>query len=498
MSTPRIPPVPPGKGGELDKTAPSSAHRKVEKVEKISKSAEVDDESRAKQFRQFVEAAHEEEESTLPTPFTLASQAPRNLMARTLFSSGERPPPQDPALAEAAENAVPNPSSSPAPATYLSGTSAIDENEETPALPRSRQFWKNVEEPDSDEPQKPPQMEENPRSSSRVFLTKEEEETGKKRKTPSADRGEGAPSLEGKPAKERKGARLERESPFGLPGKPTIDVGKEEILPQEKKKRSVVGPEGVIQGEKGVKYIGSLAAEVPGRAETKVPLPEAHERLGAQLGRAVREEEKIPGLGKESELRGKEKILEKEQAITKEAIREQEKEGGKKRSQKEKEEKIQIASPTTTPIPDFCLPMANAAAAAAKPYLGPEALAIYFHMIGTITAMVSPKGDSRTEFVLNAPSFADSKFYGATIAIERFSTAPYQLNILLTGTNAAVTAFNQNIPNLLSAFQNGNFSFTINRIETAYAKPLFHRKESIGEKGERRKGFGDGMDNSKK
>ena len=106
-------------------------------------------------------------------------------------------------------------------------------------------------------------------------------------------------------------------------------------------------------------------------------------------------------------------------------------------------------------------------------------------MIGTITAMVSPRGDSRTDFVLNAPSFANSKFYGATISIERFATAPYQLNIRLTGSNAAVTQFNQNIPNLLAAFQNKNFAFTINRIEAVYEKPLFRRKDSVGKKTKR-------------
>jgi hypothetical protein len=345
-------------------------------------------------------------------------------------------------------------------------------------------------------------MEENPRSASRVFL--KPEEMGDKGKMPSSV-GEGE-ALEGKTlGKGKKGDLRESAkktpSPFGPPGKPTMEgrVPREKgaekgwgpLEPKlgEEKKKKPTGPEGVIapKGEEGVKYVGPLEKAEAGGIE---------ERIGAQLGPTLKEER--PKFEKKEAEGRKMRMGEKKEAPP--SIQEPEIEwGGKKRGQKEKEEPIQIESPTTTPLPDFYFPMANAAAAAAKPYLGPEALSIYFHMVGTITAMVSPKGDSRTEFVLNAPSFADSKFYGATISIERFATAPYQLNIVLTGSSEAVAAFNQNIPNLYAAFQNGNFSFTINRIEAAYAKPLFRRKESVGDKEEREKGFGGGeMGNRKK
>ncbi len=494
MSTPRIPPTPPNKGGELDKTAPSTEHRKVEKVEKISKVSEVDDESRAKQFRQFVESVSQEEESELPTPFSLITKGRVSLVS----SESVLPPSQDPALLDADENALPSPGSFPTPSNYLGGTAPQDESEEAPPLPRSQQFWENVEEPPPSQPPMQPRMEENPRSASRVFL--KPEEMGRKEKMPSM--GGVGEALEGKtPGKGKKGALTEpakkTPSPFGPPGKPTIEgpVPREKgaekgwglMVPkkgEEQPLKRPAGPEGVIapKDAEGVKYIGPLAAA-------------GEERIGGQLGPALKEER--PKLAKKEAEARKLQMGEKKEAPP--PIQEPETEwGGKKRGQKEKEEPMQIESPTMTPLPDFYFPMANAAAAAARPYLGPEALSIYFHMVGTITAMVSPKGDSRTEFVLNAPSFADSKFYGATISIERFATAPYQLNILLTGSNEAVNAFNQNIPNLYAAFQNGNFSFTINRIEVSYAKPLFRRKESVGEKEEREKGFGGEMGDRKK
>src|SRR5262245_55437527 len=112
MSTPRIPPVPPNKGGELDKTAPSE-HRKVEKVEKISKVSEVDDESSWRRFRQFVEGPHEEEEGSLPTPFALPSLSGGAPLARSLAS--EIPPLKDSTFSKAAENAIPSPNYSPTP-----------------------------------------------------------------------------------------------------------------------------------------------------------------------------------------------------------------------------------------------------------------------------------------------------------------------------------------------------------------------------------------------
>ncbi|HSX38079.1 MAG TPA: hypothetical protein VLE95_04530 [Chlamydiales bacterium] len=157
----------------------------------------------------------------------------------------------------------------------------------------------------------------------------------------------------------------------------------------------------------------------------------------------------------------------------------------KEKREAEQEQKIfaQFQSPAITPLSDAVIAAAATATNAATPYLGKETLSLYFHMIGTITAMASPQGNSRTEFILNAPAFAGSKFFGSSITIERFSTAPYQFNIQLTGSNEAVNLFNQNIPNLMAAFREGKFSFTVNRIDAVYEVPLIRRKESSKDAG---------------
>ena len=176
MSTPRIPPIPPNKGGELDKTAPSSDHRKVERVEKVG---EVDDESRTRQnFRQFVDAK-DEKPSKFPTPFSL-------------FSATEDHPsaPQSGKTAMA----TPSPAYSPPPSTYLSGTAAQDKVAPSP-LPQSQQFYGNVDDtPPPNQSASQPQMNETSRSSSRVFVSKEDQS-----KQSSKTKGSGPFFEEGEP-----------------------------------------------------------------------------------------------------------------------------------------------------------------------------------------------------------------------------------------------------------------------------------------------------------
>lgn len=132
------------------------------------------------------------------------------------------------------------------------------------------------------------------------------------------------------------------------------------------------------------------------------------------------------------------------------------------------------------------MPAAEAAAVAAAPYLSPVILAHYFQMIGTIFVM-QKSGVSETEFLLNNPAFSNSKFFGSSIKITKYSTAPDAFNIRLSGSTDAVDAFKQSIPNLLAAFQKGNFNFRINRIDVhhATAKPVFHRKGKGQEKGDK-------------
>jgi hypothetical protein len=147
---------------------------------------------------------------------------------------------------------------------------------------------------------------------------------------------------------------------------------------------------------------------------------------------------------------------------------------------------VPTLSSATTPLPGDIQTAAQQAVTVASPYLSPEVLPLFYQMVGSIMVMTNYQpGVSKTEVLLNSPAFARSKFYGATLEIVKYASAPDSLNIRLTGSNEAVMAFRQNMPSLLAAFQQSNFQFKIGRLEAHYApeKPVFHRKEK-GLKGE--------------
>ncbi len=148
----------------------------------------------------------------------------------------------------------------------------------------------------------------------------------------------------------------------------------------------------------------------------------------------------------------------------------------------------QPAAPSMLPqfSPDI-QPAVQAAATQAASYLNPDTMALFQQMVGTIYVMNSRPGVSTTEVLLNSPAFAGSKFFGSTITIEKYATAPNALNIRLTGSTEAVNAFNQNLSSLVAAFEHSKFQFTV-RIETAYKidkvdRPVFQRKGKGDEKG---------------
>ena len=157
-------------------------------------------------------------------------------------------------------------------------------------------------------------------------------------------------------------------------------------------------------------------------------------------------------------------------------------ETSKQRKKDAAKRNVEIVAPSTPALPPDIQPYAIAAATQAAPYLSPEVVPLFYQMAGSIFIMTSPPGISQTEVVLNAPAFANSKYFGAKIEITKYSTAPDSLNIRLTGSNEAVTSFQKNIPSLLAAFQSGRFTFQIGRIEAHYSteKPVFHRKGGKG------------------
>lgn len=146
-------------------------------------------------------------------------------------------------------------------------------------------------------------------------------------------------------------------------------------------------------------------------------------------------------------------------------------------------------------IPATVQPAATAALQTAAPYLHPSTVPLFYQMVGTVLVMVS-KGVSSTEIVLNSPAFANSKFFGATITLEKYATAPHSFNIRLTGSEQAVASFKENAASLMSAFQHGKFDFKINRLDAEYTleKPVFRRRQKGegkdtggGDLGERRR-----------
>ncbi|MBU6383565.1 MAG: hypothetical protein KGR16_04555 [Verrucomicrobia bacterium] len=163
-----------------------------------------------------------------------------------------------------------------------------------------------------------------------------------------------------------------------------------------------------------------------------------------------------------------------------------------------KQHHLDIELSSLPALPKNVQPLAMEATVQASSYLNPDTVSLFYQMVGTIVVMQnSEPGVNRTEVVLNNPAYANSKFYGATITIEKYATAPDSFNIRLTGSNEAVVLFRENLPSLITAFENRKLNFTIGRIDVEYSmdRPVFRRKErgegkgdtGGGDLGERRK-----------
>ncbi len=92
---------------------------------------------------------------------------------------------------------------------------------------------------------------------------------------------------------------------------------------------------------------------------------------------------------------------------------------------------------------------------------------LFERMVGVITVM-NTQGVKETTINLSNPQFAKSMFYGAQITITEFSTAPKAYNIELLGNQQAVTTMNNNAEELVAAFQAGNYTFKVHRIDAGY------------------------------
>ena len=153
-----------------------------------------------------------------------------------------------------------------------------------------------------------------------------------------------------------------------------------------------------------------------------------------------------------------------------------------------KEESINAAIPVNTPLPFTSLSSDASSTSCISSVLSAEAHALFEKMASTMIVMQT-SGETETTLFLDSPQFSSSVFFGAQITIREFSTAPKAFNVEIIASSLAIQAMNSCRNDLLSAFQNGRFNFSVHRFDTfllAEERPLFHRKEEKdGNDGER-------------
>lgn len=111
--------------------------------------------------------------------------------------------------------------------------------------------------------------------------------------------------------------------------------------------------------------------------------------------------------------------------------------------------------------------------AAAVKVLPPEIEALFEKMASAMIVMCSP-GETETTIILDN---------GTRITIHEFSTAPKAFNVEIAAHHPhALAVIDAHKQELLSAFHEGNFNFSIHRFETQLQqsedRPVLHRKES--------------------
>lgn len=476
------PPSKVNKGQEFDSKAAQDALVSKGRVEKVR---EVDPDEQARQRKKFRMMMGDEDTMEggpsgpegAPSPFELFSS----------YSSEKEDVSANPVVGDVAESPTPRssyggvqdaviaspPYSPPPPVTLTNAEPEEEEASTTGALPRSGRFWDDVNLP-SDQPLKPQKYQETAASAARI-------------------------PGEGKPGMKKPGAAAGKKEMLLPEGAPVVKEG----VKKEKKELSLLGPPGKpIHGAKKTEEPAKKGKGFPSPFEeagkVSIRKEKAKEEEPAPVARYFAPEEVK---GKEKKTSEKEKtrkpagIASKEPDIVPFRFEEQERGGGGQRGSERKI--VEIEAPSVPLLPEHVHPMAFAAASTATPYLSPQTVSLFFQMVGQIYVMTTPPGVSTTQIVLNSPSYAESKFYGATITIEKYATAPDSFNIRLTGNDAAVASFRDNIPSLLTAFQNSNLPFRVGRVEAVYSleRPVFRRKErgeenrdaGGGDLGERRK-----------
>lgn len=497
-----------------------SSKGKVEKVREI----DADEQARKRKFLKFYKDDAQEDENfqaeNRPSPFDLYSGKDQKMDAT---EGGGKLGSSSSSFSDAEDAIVPAPAYSPPPDVNPSGGGYDEEGEDAAtegALPQSDSFWEEF--PLPDEPTPPANFQETTGMPGKASLPGKapQARNGVPPARPGSMPEKAASSKEGKEKGKQagKGAKLSSDaekkkhqepSPFGPPGKPAAKGPSEAHKPAHQKTdqpaaipvpRSPFEPEVKTHPSKQPSSKPSQPSQLAGPSQ-----PPEHPSRTPKV-RPMEKEERayagpLSGTPKAEKKEVKERT-EEEGYLTEGPgampLQPEEREGGGGGSKRGREQKaVEIESPSLPALPTHVQPMAMAAATQATPYINSAAISLFYQMVGTMYVMSGPQGVSRTEIVLNNPSFANSKFYGSTITIEKYETAPDSFNIRLTGSDEAVASFRENIPSLMTAFQNGNFTFRVNRLDVEYSleRPLFRRKEKGegkdeaggGDLGERRK-----------
>jgi len=431
--TNRIPPP----DSESNRTL--SAEQKRKAAQKIEKVREVDPDEEAKQQRFLQIMRTEDEEDEIEKSENQQYQQPSPFETTFHLAQSKDQDPSNLGL-----NATPSPSySTPPDLTDLSPTSEDLLSDQ--GLPQSQDFWNQADLPDQPLDQNPQLTAEQPITQQPLSKTTPDKQGGQKET-------------------QKQSAKPEKKldpSPFGIPGKPAPAKGATSQAPPPfvKKKAEEEAPTAkywteqpeLVQGTPGTQKDKERTA-AKGARPGKTPEEQKSQMAPKDFAPVLKRAEDSHGGGHGGQ-------------------------GSKKRGQ----QTIEIVPPAMPGLPSSVQSTAGTAATAATPYLRPETIPLFYQMVGTILVMTN-QGVSTTEILLNNPAFAGSKFFGSSIEIIKYSTAPDSLNIRLSGSNEAVTAFNQDIPGLMAAFQTGGFRFRIGRIDAVYAadKPIFHRKEGKG------------------
>lgn len=479
--------------------------------------------------------AWEEEaaESTAPRPYTreatthaekaevsgpeITGEAPKKTLG-----AGQPPVPQEPfAAVEPVLEAQTQEEAPPGLAekgeewpqtTSFRPSAAFRSHDEPPTIEREREIERRpaIERPSG------PEAREREEERRKAPIEKAEEK--KKRKAPAEEEAvkKKAPAA-GMPKEIKKGKEAEKSFAEMMEGeeeeKPLTAAAKAEFPKAPPKPTPGMAPEkeALIEGKKAPPVV---PGEVPPKAEVKPPVPsivppvqapkEAQEKEAAAAAEKgiLAPEETFPSLKKTAPTTISPEKAEKEQKERVEGVvvpMAAPSEGGagtggegeaKREGREAREEEIAaLAARVPGEVAPFAPHIEAPAPTAPSPYaqMSPQVLALFERMVGVMT-IIQTTGVTETVMTLNARQFASSVLYGSQIVIREFSTAPTAFNVEFIGSPEALALVQQNIPGLMGAVQQGNFNFTINRFDVKLAtgeKPIFTRKEAVGEKGEK-------------